>query len=372
MPVDGVVYCYPIWHTVSFSLIAKRHIEQLRRRGAYVYEWDELSVPRFSAIYRYSLAVHPMFYCVHRWSRMLAGEGGDLSGGLETLKSALGYYERVVGFDVADSDAVSPLAVQLAEAVSDVVVPSTWARDVYVGSGVRVPVHVVPHGVPSEWLSSPSPGVEVSGSSAFRSVIQFLGLLKEMGVKVLLFFLWHSPERKGWPEVLEFYKRLRGERDDVVLLVKSLGPLDVDPRVASKMGIVNVFGWLSEAEKMLLYDVADLTLLFTRGGGFELNGLESLARGTPVIAHRRGSWVDYMPDWLLVKEGRRMRVFEGNMVHVGYGYTVDIESALDLAHRILDSPGEWRCRVREYAVQRLAREFTWDAVGERVAELLLA
>jgi glycosyltransferase involved in cell wall biosynthesis len=133
---------------------------------------------------------------------------------------------------------------------------------------------------------------------------------------------------------------------------------------------VNVWGWLDEREKMLLYDLSDITLLFSRGGAFEINGLESLARGVPIIAHRRGAWAEYAPPWCLVPEASRVKVFADNAIHVGYGYTIDVEKAVDLAHAMLDDLDEYKARAKEYALKVLAKGYTWEAVGESLWSLL--
>jgi glycosyltransferase involved in cell wall biosynthesis len=122
---------------------------------------------------------------------------------------------------------------------------------------------------------------------------------------------------------------------------------------------------------MLLYDLSDITLLFSRGGAFEINGLESLARGVPIIAHRRGAWAEYAPEWCLVPEASRVKVFADNAIHVGYGYTIDVEKAVDLAHAVLDDLDECKARTKEYALKVLAERFTWERVGELLRDVVL-
>jgi glycosyltransferase involved in cell wall biosynthesis len=187
--------------------------------------------------------------------------------------------------------------------------------------------------------------------------------------KLLTFWLWHSPDRKGYPEVQQFYEKLRKERDDVALVIKTQGPLNLDIQSASRLNIVNVWGWLDDREKMLLYDLSDITLLFSRGGAFEVNGLESLARGVPIIAHRRGAWAEYSPPWCLVPEALKVKVFADNAVHVGYGFTVDVERAVDLAHAMLDNLDEYKARTKEYALRVLAEKYTWEKVGAQIWDI---
>jgi glycosyltransferase involved in cell wall biosynthesis len=188
--------------------------------------------------------------------------------------------------------------------------------------------------------------------------------------KLLLFWLWHSSARKGWPEVREVYNRLVRERKDVVLLLKTVHPNTPEFQEVMHLGAIQVYGWLSEYEKMALYDLADITLVFSRGGGFEVNALESLARGVPVVTSNVGSWTDYVPEFLQVKAGERVRVFENNAVHVGYGYRVDVESALDKVHDILENYDEYRGRVEEWRQKVLVKEYRWDKVALMLADVV--
>ncbi len=363
----SILYVYPQWHTVSFSLVAKKHIQHLRE-WTRVQEWDELAFPDFYPVTRWSLVIHPYFYAFSRWiTQMLSMSTGATAERIrDEIRERWKKYDKVVAVEVADSDRISKIAVWMLEPTTDVVVPSTFSRDAFIASGCRKPVHIVPHGVDEEWYDTgytarfpaPNPTLEV------------IRHLKEVHkVKLLLFWLWHSPERKGWPEVQAFMRALSRERDDVTLVLVTTSPVSAEQLAMNEFKCVNVWGFLKDPEKMYLYDLADLTLLFSRGGAFELCGLESIARGTPAIGHRRGAWRDYMPTWLQVKEGRRVKVFEGNSIHVGYGYTVDVEDALNLAHSILDDVDDYKAKTKEYAITELKDKYNWRHAARLLLEI---
>ena len=366
MAARSVIYSYPQWHTVSFSLIAIKHVEQLRKYTS-VYEWDELAIPDVYVVSPFALCVHPAFSSVWRWANQIAKIELSFEKAVESLAQRFRKYEKVVGFDVADSDAVSDLALTLLEPVDEVAVPSEWSRQSFIRSGCKKPVRVLPHGLDDPWFKLPPQLPQPGGNQALYMVYRYKS---DFGKKLLLFWLWHSPERKGYPEVKAFYEALRRERSDVALALKTGGPLELDPVYASKLNVVNVWGWLSDEEKMQLYDVADVTLLFSRGGAFELNGLESLARGVPVIAHRRGAWAEYAPEWCLVPEALKVKVFADNAIHVGYGYTIDVEKAVDRACEMLDNVEEWKARAKEYALKELSGKYSWDAIGMQLLDIV--
>ncbi len=149
-----VIYAYPIWHTVSFSLIDKKHIEQLRKYTK-VYEWDELALPDIYPVKPYSLIVHPLFGATWRWLHMLRLAETSLDKLVAHLASRFEKYERAVAMDVADSDRISDVAIKLTEVYDAVLVPSTFARRSYIDSGVKVRVEVLPHGLDLEWYDEP-------------------------------------------------------------------------------------------------------------------------------------------------------------------------------------------------------------------------
>ena len=220
----SIVYCYPQWHTVSFTLVAKKHVEQLRKYTK-VYEWDETTIPDIYVLTPFALIVHPVFGAVWRWLRQTSWIEPSLDAALDTLSGRLHKFEKVVGFEVADSDAVSELAIKLIEPVDELAVPSEWSRQSYLRSGCKKPVHVVPHGLDREWYTTPP----LQPSEIGNQALQMLHRYKlDHGKKLLTFWLWHSPERKGYPEVKQFYEKLRKERSDVALVVKTKGPLNLD------------------------------------------------------------------------------------------------------------------------------------------------
>ena len=366
-----LLYVYPMWHVVSFTYIARKHIEYMKKVfGIAVQELDELAFASFTPSVRYTTFVHPWIYIYHR---VVTTRRNSLP---EDLRGRFGKYltwwrsnfGQFVAVDVCDSDRLSEYAVELLNQADRVVVPSNFCVDVYTGSGVRRPVTRIPHGVDPEWYTTPNVW-ETAPVKAINPALLELFLHKiRRNRRILLFWLWHSSTRKGWPEVKELYSRLVRERRDVVLVLKTAVPYTKEFQEVMHLGAVQVYGWLSDYEKMALYDLSDVTLNFSRGGGFELNCLESLVRGIPCIASNRGSWTDYVPPFLQVKAGKRVKVFEDNAIHVGYGYTVDVDDALNRVHDILENYGEYRARLEEHRAT-LASEYRWDAIAQRLAEV---
>ncbi|MCR6692974.1 MAG: hypothetical protein MRT15_11325, partial [archaeon YNP-LCB-003-016] len=356
----------------SFSLIAKKHIEYIRKlKLAEVQELDELGITSYTPHLKYNLILHPWIYIYHK---LLQNKLNSLTEDLRDKLSIYmdwwrSHYEQLIAVDVCDSDRLSELAVELLNDADKVIVPSNFCVEVCKCSGVQKPVYRVQHGLDVEWYSMPNQW-ETSPVKTINPALIELYLYKiRKNKKLMLFWLWHSPDRKGWPEAKQLYEKLSRERKDVVLVLKTVNPNSVQFQEVMHLGAVQVYGWLSEYEKMCLYDLSDLTLMFSRGGGFEVNALESLARIVPVVTSDWGSWTDYVPSFLRVKTGERVQPLPGNAIHVGYGYKVDVESALNKVHDILDNIEEYRAKLKEYKL-KLSEEYCWDRVAERLMEVV--
>lgn len=341
-----IFYVYPMWHRVSFTLIAEKHIEKLKKRYK-VERIDELAFPHIMPMSKPIVFLHPFFFIMSRSSRFISRK--------------LHLYKAIIGVDVADSDHISNLAVSMTDYANAMIVPSSFSRQAYVRSGVRVPIYVVPHGLDWEWYTKPS---------IADKYFQDLLLIKERRkYKYMLYFLWHSDYRKGADLVIEIYKRLIRERKDVKLVLKTK---TADGRVAQvlrSLGAIHVYGWLTEEQKMALYDACDIYILATRGGGFEMNGLEALARGLPVIAAKGGSWEDYLPDYLLVESRPTPYVLKDNPIHDGKGVEMIIDKAIDKIHDILENLDDYKARVRDH-INKIKHIYNWDNVGKLLSEVI--
>jgi glycosyltransferase involved in cell wall biosynthesis len=371
--MNPILYVMPLHHTVSFTIVGMKHVEYLRKLGlAKVYEIDELSFPSFYPHDRYEAVLHPYIYI---WNRVIQRFYRAVNDNLKHripkyIENFKNQFNQLIAVDVCDSDRTSDYAVELLNYADKIVVPSNFCVEVYRSSGVKKPVFRVPHGVDPHWYSTPNIW-ETSPVKKLNTVLIDLYLYKiRKNKRFLLFWLWHSDIRKGWNEVKEVYIRLAKGRNDVVLVLKTLTPNSPAFQDVMHMGAVQVYGWLSEYEKMALYDIADITLMFSRGGAMELNCLESLARGTPCVASYWGSWKDYLPPFLGVKTGERVKVFDGNAIHVGYGYKVDVEDALNKIHNILDNYDDYRARVEEWRQKVLANEYRWDLIAQKLVKVI--
>jgi glycosyltransferase involved in cell wall biosynthesis len=326
-----ILYFYPKFHTISFKYVAEQYITMLSEFYK-VETIDESVFHNFSLNTESDMILHPLLYIA----------GKDINRYITQVSRA----KHVIGIDVADSDKLSVDAVTMSNLTDALIVPSNFSLGAYVESGVRVPIYVVPHALNDTFLSRDPPMEYINELGEY---IPLLLKLREK-YRVLFFYtLWHSEYRKGADLVFEVLSRLSKERNDFTLISRTGSPIFLYEIEKKGIKTLTITRHLSYASMRYLYDLCDIYPLFSRGGGFELNGLEALARNEIVIASEGGAWQDYLPREFLVPPQAWVRVFRDNPYHIGVGPEIDIEKAIDKLHTVMDNLDEYKAKAREYS-----------------------
>lgn len=346
-PNNPFLTYYATKGNVSFCSISEQHMMHLPYHG-----WNVKWVPQGKMI-KWKMALpnpigvlHPTLY---PW---FLGRGTFKH--LDILKQQ---HEKVVGFDVADSDLISQTAINFANRVDLIMVPSECSKTAYVKSGLTTNIEVVPHGL-SELYSSPK-------NPFTQNPRHGLPEIPQEGVKIL-FFLIHSSFRKGADVVKTTMSRILAERKDVSLVVKGMRRNELQhlPRT------IQITETITPEEIVRLYDSCDILLLPSRGGGLELNGLEALARGLILIASDWGAIQEYAePYALTIKSKDKVKLFENNPVHIGHGTDPDPDHCYKLLNYALDNLTKLKKDSTQNA-QKIRKGFTWHNVVEEVSKCL--
>jgi len=257
-------YVYPKYQDGSFSLISKNHIKYLNSKVR-IQEVDGNVLDHIMWVGEKRVLLHPIGY-------LLLGDR------VEHFKQRIKRFHKLQsvakvlgGFDTADSDKISSIFANVLNQMDLVMVPSTWAKEAYERSGVTSSIEIIPHGLNEAFLKE-SKEIKSDG-------IQKLLEIKERHNAILvLFFLTHSGFRKGADLVAEVMKRIQREYDNVFLVVKTSKIEDPYLRFLSPLKMIHIKGFLNDDELRELYDVCDILLCPSRGGGFELNALEGILR----------------------------------------------------------------------------------------------
>jgi glycosyltransferase involved in cell wall biosynthesis len=350
-----VYYIYPTTKWISFRIIAEEHVRQIQKQF-YVQKVDDTALATILPIASISaksvIFLHPYFYPIQVYERRLS--------------SRIGKIGKLIGVDIADTDHMTETAVRLTGYATAIIVPSNFSRKTYVESGVKTPVHVIPHGVHESYIDA-----EPSKPNIFKALHDYKVKAKK---KLMQIWVLHSSYRKGEDLAYKIFNTLVGERMDVALVVRR--PLSIDlydsPINPEKPTPKITIGksYLTDEEIKELMDTCDIFLLASRGGGFEHPPLLGMARGEIVIAAKGGAWEDYMPEWGLVQSQKSETLLPGNPIHDGGGVEMMADNAVAKIYEILNNMDEYKARVKHHLNTCVREKFTWSKIGLQLRDIV--
>ena len=350
-PLRKVSLTYYVPESSSFRSISGFHYRNLSAIGmkARRRKMDDLIWKGTRGKAEWGL-LHPTFSFFQSIER-LRQRGAVAS--MQMLRKA---HERLGGFDIADSSRISPLAVTMANKLDLMIVPSKCSQAAFKRSGVETKVRVVPHGL-SENYSAPAMPSRLVPKTKWK----------------VLYFLMHSPRRKG-AEVVhramsQILKRLKGVR----LIVKTGAGtrLPEVSRLANLPRTKVIDRWLSEKQLVKLYDACDVLLCPSLGGGFELNVLEGLARGLIPITSDWPAIREYAdPHAFIIDDlDEKVRPYLKNAIHTGLGANPDPEHLYGLVYHTFENRVSLKKHAENYA-QEFRDNYSWTSVAKRIAQCL--
>jgi len=350
-----IYYVYPKYKNMSFSIIAKSHIEQLRSHVK-IQEIDEDVLDNLLWLKPRNILLHPILYTTIGDKADLFEERQKRLSKLLRVKGVLG------GFETSDSDRIGRVAVESLNKLDLVFLPSQFAIDVFKKSGVKIPLHLLPHGL-SETMLSPNRDI------THEKIKQIKDMKEKNSAIVVLFFMLHSEYRKGADLVLEAMRFLQQKRRDLYLVVKG-GSHDSTYSSKFKMlRFIEVSGWLSQDVLRQLYDVSDILVVPSRGGGFELNALEGLARGLPTLVPNAGCFKDYIEYCVPLSIEKNPKLFPDNPIHVGRGWETTVDELAFKIDLVADCLEQYREKSKEQ-VKEITEKYNWKDIGSKLYEIL--
>jgi Glycosyltransferase len=248
---------------------------------------------------------------------------------------------QIIGVEVADSDRIAEKYVEYGNNYADkIVVNSEWSKNAFVNSGLKIPIFKVVHNF-NERLLAKDEELKVDDQVKYIEKVK-----NEKKIKLVMISLWHSDFRKGADLFHVIAKEIQKERNDVYFLVKSGGPRTD----FQDLKMFNLTGNTDFDNIVKMYRISDLYLLTSRGGSFELNGLEAFVSKIPVIATKGGAWEEYFPNALkdlLVDSCNYPTVLPGNPIHIGKGVEMCINDTVDKILEVIDKLDEYKAKIEE-------------------------
>ena len=277
----------------------------------------------------------------------------------ETVPERLFAHETSVGGFVCETDAIPPAWVRTCNRLDLVLVPSRFCRAAFQSSGVTKPVLVVPHGLEPDYR--PYDAKRRDRPFVFYATANTNTIV-----------------RKGMTELVRCFRRAFAERSDVLLwlrvgrsgaLLETLAESDVRPDDPSIR--VEPPAPLSTAEFARLYSRAHCTVHPSKGEGFGLIPLQSIACETPVIAPNATGMADYVSaDNAMVLRTKGWT--DNAQVYYGTGGYAEIDED-HLVELLLHAEANWEAEYEKVrAGARAIRErYTWERALSEIVTLLL-
>ena len=282
---------------------------------------------------------------------------------------------RCISYTMMETEnRIHPTLVTHVSAADEVWVPCDWNRDLFVSSGVKKDIRVMPLGVDDK-MFYPAP----------RTVVYDPGPASFTFISV---FNWNW--RKGFDVMLRAYIRAFTAKDDVALVMVSrfVGQTKMSAQIFKDIAECTVSERQGDRPRLLLvdeviltflmprlYNSADAFVLLSRGEGFGLPALEAAASGVPLLTCDHGGHRMFLDSSVatLVTPDRVRRVdktiewispFYHDMEFVDYSEKAIDETAEKMrwmvAHRAEIAEKAELCR------QRVVGQFTWRHAAERV------
>jgi len=348
-------YVYPRFKKVSFHYISQMHIQHLRDHIR-IQELDEDVLDVVKLARGRNVLLHPILYSV------MGDTLEQYSKKIQRLRKLLRIKNKLGGFETTDSDKISRWAVDILNQLDLVIVPSTFARNTLQNSGVTTPIEVLPHGVPEEFLSPDK-------TITHPQLLELLNFKVKHRTIFVLHHLPHSGYRKGSDLVYEVMKKIQEKQPNVYLVVKRLSVLDpVLGRLLNlrSFEIGEELNWKDYAN---LYDLCDVCLAPSRGGGFECVGIEAIARGTPILVPENGCFRDYIQYTVPIKVNSHPEVLPGNPIHIGRGFQVDLSDFYEKLIQVIKNLEVYKQKFKKYA-EEVRWKYSWSTICDRLVEIL--
>lgn len=360
LPKDSknrISYIYSLYCNDSFHIVASNHVKHLRRKyeiengNVEIEEIDWSQIGGINWDEKRSVLLHPFLYPF--------ASSDSFTQNSRNFAKLLSMKNKIGGFDVADSNRISKLAVDLINKIDLMIVPSSFSKDAYINSGVTIPVEVLPHGIPEEFLNDDR--IDVNNINTNNINIVGLRRARKYGNILILYFLVHSEHRKGADLVAEVMRRIQKKYPNVLLVIKSGHDTT---RTFNNVNHIDIKGWLDDRELKMLYDSCDICISPSRGGGFELNALEAASRGIPTLVTNGGCFTDLIDYFIPIRLSSKItQPLPGNSVHIGYGHEIDIS---DLETKIIDTISRlehWENHFKNNS-KEIREKYSWKNVSK--------
>lgn len=231
-----------------------------------------------------------------------------------------------------------------------VIVPCKWNKEVFEGSGVKVPIHVIPLGVSDAFHY-----VERQEKEVFRFIT-----------------IGDRGHRKGFTDAIMAFVRAFGKRTDVELIVKSRSPLGE----LSNPNIKIITDDYTDEQMQRLYAKADCMLFPAHGEGFALPPREFAVTGGISLCTNYGGMADEIEHWGIGLKYELVPAWAfpppsmQHFRHLGRWADCDLDDLVDKMLWVRNLDFNDRIRMGSEFSRYARTYYSWQNYGDSLLELL--
>jgi len=282
-----------------------------------------------------------------------------------------------IGFTMLECDRINPFWVEKCSQMDEVWVPSTFNRETFTRSGVDPSkIVVMPLGVDTSVFRPEVPSLFIPGRKGFTFLSNFEWVPRKGGDILLRAYLQEFSAGEDLCLVLKVYHNGPGYDPDgreimqeVARIVQEVGRREAPP-------VILLTRILAAAEMPSLYTASDCFVLPSRGEGWGLPLMESMACGRPVITTRWSGPLDFLREdnsFLVDVEGLEAIPPYGTPNDEVYGGAYWARPSVEHLRRLMRHAYHHREEVASKglkALQDITRHFTWERAMRRVYDRL--
>ena len=282
-----------------------------------------------------------------------------------------------IGFTMLECDRINPFWVEKCNQMDEVWVPSTFNRETFTRSGVDpAKIVVMPLGVDTSVFHPDVRPMFIPGRKGFTFLSNFEWVPRKGADILLRAYLQEFSAGEDLCLVLKVYHNGPGYDPDggdimqeVARIVREVGRRDNPP-------VILITRILAAGEMPSFYTASNCFVLPSRGEGWGLPLMESMACGRPVITTRWSAPLDFLREdnsFLIDVEGLEPIPPYGTPNDEVYGGAFWARPSLEHLRRLMRRAYHHREEVAargHKALQDVTRSFTWERVIKRVYDRL--
>lgn len=365
----GVKYIGPVFDGSGYAEAARNYVLSIHRKGYPItlapitFEKTRPELGKEGEILR-SLINNNVDY-----DKIITHSTPDLWGHYTKFEQN----KYMIGYTVWETSNIHPTWTMACNRANEVWVPCDWNMEVFRNSGVKVPLHKIPHAIDVPDLNT-VPEFNLEGISEDDFVFYSI-------------FQWQ--ERKNPYGLLAAYTSAFTNVDDVVLVLKTYRHDHAGDKDSIKQLVMEYKKYMTldhfpkmylivenmSSENILaLHRRGDCFTLLQRSEGWGLPHFEAASMGNPVITPAYGGQTDFLKEdnsYLIDYQLTPVTGMPWSPYYRGdqWWCEPDIKQAVDTMRHVYhnrDEAKEKGLRARQYVQEN----FTWDRIGDMIVERL--